>query len=264
MSGWRRPTQITVEQRLERDRVDPNLVWEKATGMDPEDVRESGPPCRGTHDISTDNCGVNSQHALVVKRRECGIRMLYVPVKGSSGDSRKPTPLDKKAHLQRPEFWRQKGEHYDVATPRPEPKAKATPDLRAKGPQQKPRGSADPPASASAREDSSGTWEMPDDTNPTWNGDPDTWDTYRAGVESALATRKIMEEHARLEAEINATKPTWDGEAETWESFSLEMKNWLDAHKETLDQLKRSRQSRSSSRMTSGSATPATFRRRQE
>ena len=103
---------------------------------------------------------------------------------------------------------------------------------------------------------------MPD--GPTWDGDPESWDTYRAKVESMMATRKIMEEHERLEAEINATKPTWDNDPETWESFTLAMKTWLDAHKETLDQLKRSRQSRGSSRMTSGSATPATFRRRRD
>ena len=104
MAAWRRHQKLTVVQRLELDRKDNNLVWEKATGMDPEDVRESGMPCRGMHDYSTDNCRIKNQHALVVKCRECGIRMLYVPVKGSSGDGRKPTPLEKKTGLQRPEF----------------------------------------------------------------------------------------------------------------------------------------------------------------
>ena len=248
------------------DRKDNNLVWEKAAGMDPEDVRESGMPCKGMHDYSTPNCRIRNQHALVVKCRTCSIRMLYVPVQGSSGDCRKPTPLDQKAHLQKPEFWRQKGEHYDMGTPRPEPKEKVKPEakMRAKWPSQQPRGSADPPDPANAEEDcdTNGTWVMPDD--PTWDGDPDSWDTYRAKMESMMATRKIMEEHERLEAEINATKPTWDNDPETWESFTLAMKTWLDAHKETLDQLKRSRQSRGSSRMTSGSATPATFRRRRD
>ena len=78
--------------------------------------------------------------------------MLHVPAKGSSGDCRKPTPLDKKMHLQRPEFWRQKGEHYDVGTPRLEPTEKFKPEakMRAKWPQQQSRGSADPPDPATA------------------------------------------------------------------------------------------------------------------
>ena len=114
------------------DRKDNNLVWEKAAGMDPEDVRESGMPCKGMHDYSTPNCRIRKHHALVVKCRTCSIRMLYVPVQGSSGDCRKPTPLDQKAHLQKPEFWRQKGEHYAMGTPRPDPKGKPEAKMRAK------------------------------------------------------------------------------------------------------------------------------------
>ena len=91
--------------------------------MDPEDVRESSPPCRGTHDISADNCRIKNQHACVAKCRECGIRMLYVPVKGSSGDSRKPTPLDQKTRMQRPELWRQ-GNDQTQTPPAVSPKAK--------------------------------------------------------------------------------------------------------------------------------------------
>eukprot|EP00974_Lingulodinium_polyedra_P024216 2346270-Lingulodinium_polyedra.AAC.1 len=79
-----------------------------------------------------------------------------------------------------------------------------------------------------------------------------------------LATKKILDEHQRLEAEINSTKPAWDGTPETWESFSTEMQNWIDLNKETLEELKRSRPTRASSAMSSGMTTPANFRRRQE
>ena len=97
---------------------------------------------------------------------------------------------------------------------------------------------------------------------PKWNGDPDTWDQYRAEVESRLAAKKVLEAHNRMEKELDATRPVWDNDPATWEDYNARMNAWIIENRDKLDEVKRSRAERDKSAMQSGSSTPALTRAR--
>ena len=84
---------IPLHERLRLDKDDETLVWGLMETADPRDERCSGAPCCGQHVVDQPNCRIRNQHTLIVKCRQCQIRLLYVPVRGSTGDSRTATPL---------------------------------------------------------------------------------------------------------------------------------------------------------------------------
>ena len=92
-SGWT-STSLTVNELIDRGLKDETLCWDKRAGPDPGDERVKGPPCHGDHDWSQHNCRNRNQHALSLKCWKCQVCLLYVPVRGSNGDTRKPSPLD--------------------------------------------------------------------------------------------------------------------------------------------------------------------------
>ena len=79
-----------MNELIKRDLKDETLCWDKKAGPDPGDHRVKGPPCNGEHDWSQHNCRNRNQHAVSLKCWKCQLRLLYVPVRGSSGDTRKP------------------------------------------------------------------------------------------------------------------------------------------------------------------------------
>ena len=228
---------ISLQARLELDKEDETLVWDLQETGAPRDERLSGAPCYGQHRVDQHNCRIRNQHALILKCRVCQVRLLYVPVRGSSGDTRKPTPLR----------CMHGGGSASHSSPSPEPpKGKG----RGKGKTPPPSEESPPPApKAKAKAKSrirhtdgpdwqdflihtpeEETYSIPteeeaetyEDDRPVWDGDPDTWETYQTMVNEYLQAQ-------RTEA---SAPPAWDGDPDSWETYQAAAQEWVDDRRE--------------------------------
>ena len=231
--GCQRP-KLSVSELLEKDMRDEALCWDLKSGPDQGDRRTHGPPCNGDHDYNQHNCRIRNQHALVLKCWKCQLRLMYVPVRGSSGDTRKPSPLGMQKDSDMLEQIVGKIKNQARGQASAQPKAKATSSSSRMGgtPEDPPEVFLDP-ENAQA---------------PQWDGDPETWTEYQAEVEAYL-------EHMKA-ARDRPEPPQWDGDPEHWEDYQAEAYAWMEADRE-----KRAR-SHASSAMASGSSTPAPVRQR--
>ena len=231
------PTRATplLTQCLDLDKEDENLVWDLQETGDPRDERLAGPPCYGQHRVDQHNCRIRNQHALILKCRVCQVRLLYVPVRGSAGDTRKPTPL---RHMHGTGEGPPEGTGSTSTGTPPTPnegpreaiakakaKAKAKSRIRhADGPNWEdfiihtpeeetsysmPESS--PTSEGGEQEDGTG------DGRPQWDGNPDTWEEYQAAVNDFFGVVRVPEE--------------WDGDPNTWEEYQAAAQRWVDHHR---------------------------------
>ena len=224
---------------LARDHADVSLVWEHREEADPRDPRAAGPPCDKSHMMDQANCRIANQHGVTYKCRVCGIGVLYVPKRGSKGDTRKAAPL---------------AEARTISAKKVDVHGRKVEFLPQAGP-----GTPPPPSAPWPPAGSDWTWEPADDGEedqsfPQWDGRAETWTAYQAAVELHL-TQKADEEHFQ-------GKPVWDGNPDTWEDYKCDAEEWMMTHETAmLDEQKRKQHGRaSSSRMTLGLATPKAFR----
>jgi hypothetical protein len=177
--------------------------------------------------VDQQNCRIRNQHALIVKCRQCQIRVLYVPVRGSSGDTRKPTPLTKM-----PSGKGTDEVHPDPpATPVPKSKAKSKSKAKARarvrhedGPNWEDFLIGTPPESAAEEPPTEEETTIATDGRLEWDGDPDTWEVYQANVVAWIASRRTP----------TRAPPHWDGNPDTWDIYQQETQEWVDTRREQM------------------------------
>ena len=103
----RRPRESTKEwlaRKLAEDREDEKLDWARAEKEDERDKRCVGAPCNGNHQVDR-NGRIKNAHMVMYRctRKDCGLRLLYVPSVGSHGNTRKATPLEYLREAEEPE-----------------------------------------------------------------------------------------------------------------------------------------------------------------
>ena len=84
-----------MARKLVEDKTDKKLDWDRAATKGPKDKRCTGPPCLGKHKVGK-NGRIKNAHMVMYRCTNdgCGIRLLYVPARGSHGAARKVTPLE--------------------------------------------------------------------------------------------------------------------------------------------------------------------------
>jgi len=212
---------LNLHQRLEADKEDPTLVWDLQETGDPRDQRLDGPPCCGAHCVDQHNCRIRNQHALILKCRKCQVRLLYVPVRGSSGDTRKPTPLREMAgSSSKTPAPRGKG-----CGPKGKAKAKAVPRTRhTDGPHWENFLIGTPQDSEAEAQESVSETESTSAGRPVWDGDPDTWEAFQQEVNDYLEAKRTA----------TSSPPVWDGNPDTWEEYQQVTQEWVDTQRERL------------------------------
>ena len=230
----RRPRESTKEwlaRKLAEDREDEKLDWARAEKEDERDKRCVGAPCNGNHQVDR-NGRIKNAHMVMYRctRKDCGLRLLYIPSVGSHGNTRKATPLEHLRAAEEPENINAEGaeDRYRAPTAKAKPKGR---------PKAKPPPRARPPRSPTADEE-----EELEPEQPTWDGSPDTWEIYRVEMETWLA-------NSTTEAETEAT-----GEQE---SDAISWGTIYSPDGLTEEVSRRRQRSSQSSRMTSGAATPS-------
>ena len=266
--GWK-TTRRNVQEVIDEDYKDEKWVWDLQEEADPRDPRCSGAPCHGEHTVDQHNCRIANQHALVVKCRVCGIRLLYVPRQGSSGAYRKSTPLAESQKISKEGTDMHGRDHYKEKTEIPKAKAKAKGKGMSGYPTEKekePTGRSqtwrtsrrtDPQESSHSWDDhktpqrshmpshdpsETESWEVESETHeedyPKWDGNPETWEIYQEAVNLHIAVKKSVEE---------TKAPVWDGDPESWDEYQIQVNEWI------LKTKKRERRSTNSSRMSESS-----------
>ena len=77
-------------REAKKEEMDAKTDWDRMEGADPRDPRTLGGPCRGEHTMPSDwasNQSGRYKHCVT-----CGLRLMYVPLKGASGEHRTPGP----------------------------------------------------------------------------------------------------------------------------------------------------------------------------
>ena len=229
-----------LANRLEKDKEDDSLDWARAEGMDERDRRATGGTCQGDHTVGK-NGRIKNSHMVMYRCtvKGCGIRLLYVPSYGSTGATRKATPLDQLV---------------EQGTEEIPAKAKVDPPKSAKaGATPKVRANKKVP-SKSKEDDSEEELRVP---APEWDGDPETWEIYRDAMEEWVTMSK---RRAPTPSSRSKGSPTPSREAEGSQTSGVSWKHLFSEEglQEEVNR-RRHRSERSSARsshMVSESATP--------
>ena len=170
-------TEDWLAKKLAEDKGNKTLDWERAEREDPKDMRCDGPPCNGDHMIAKNGRIKNASMVMYrCTNPGCGIRLLYVPSVGSTGSTRKATPLE---HLEKADttYIMASAAKTPVKTEREtEKKMPTKPKMKAKAKAKKEPD--DPEESEELQEEA-----------PQWDGKAATWKAFREAMDAWLAGR---------------------------------------------------------------------------